>query len=116
MAKKLDCEYRNAAPMLEWPGNKWALVVRVKIFENAAVRFNELSSKHAVCIRESAFACSQAIDYRQHNPSRKFPRVPLRTEYLVTKFGPDASASWRGSAPLGRENFEQIIDKRQKHY
>lgn len=48
--------------MLEWLGNKWALVVRVKISENAAVRFNELSSKHVVYIRESAFACSQAID------------------------------------------------------
>ena len=91
--------------MLEWLGNKWALVVLVKIFENAAVRFSELSSKHVVCIRESAFACSLAIGYRQHNPSRKFPRVPLRTEYPVTKFGPDASASCRGSAPLRAREF-----------
>jgi hypothetical protein len=42
MAKKLDYEYCKAAPMLEWLGNKWALVVLVKISENEPVRFNEL--------------------------------------------------------------------------
>ena len=42
MAKKLDYEYCKAAPMLEWLGNKWALVVLVKISENGPVRFNEL--------------------------------------------------------------------------
>lgn len=42
MAKKLDYEYCKAAPMLEWIGNKWALVVLVKISENEPVRFNEL--------------------------------------------------------------------------
>ena len=42
MAKKLDYEYCKAAPMLEWLGNKWALVVLVKISENGPVRFNDL--------------------------------------------------------------------------
>ena len=42
MAKKLDYEYCKAAPMLEWLGNKWALVVLVKISESGPVRFNEL--------------------------------------------------------------------------
>ena len=42
MAKKLDYEYCKAAPMLEWLGNKWALVVLMKISENEPVRFNEL--------------------------------------------------------------------------
>jgi len=42
MAKKLVTEYCKAAPMLEWIGNKWALVVLVKIAENEPIRFNEL--------------------------------------------------------------------------
>ena len=42
MAKKLDYEYCKAAPMLEWLGNKWTLVVLVKISENGPIRFNEL--------------------------------------------------------------------------
>ena len=40
MAKKLDYKYCKAAPMLEWLGNKWALVVLMKISENGPVRFN----------------------------------------------------------------------------
>ena len=35
MAKKLDYKYCKAAPMLEWLGNKWALVVLVKIFKTS---------------------------------------------------------------------------------
>ena len=42
MAKKLDYGYCKAAPILEWIGNKWALVVIVKIYESGPVRFNEL--------------------------------------------------------------------------
>lgn len=42
MAKKLDYGYCKAAPILEWIGNKWALVVLVKIYESGPVRFNEL--------------------------------------------------------------------------
>ena len=95
--------------MLEWLGNKWALVVRVKISENAPVCFSELSSKHAVGIGESAFACSQAIDRQLTTDSKirreRFPDIPPRTEYPVTEFGPDASASCRGSAPLGARKF-----------
>lgn len=42
MAKKLDYDYCRAAPMLEWIGNKWTLVVLMKISESGPIRFNEL--------------------------------------------------------------------------
>ena len=34
MRKKLDYEYCSASPILEWLGNKWALVVLLKLHEN----------------------------------------------------------------------------------
>mgnify|MGYP000268133833 FL=1 len=42
MAKKLDYDYCRAAPMLEWIGNKWTLVVLMKVSESGSIRFNEL--------------------------------------------------------------------------
>ena len=42
MRKKLDYEYCSASPVLEWLGDKWALVVLLKLRENGIMRFNEL--------------------------------------------------------------------------
>lgn len=42
MRKKLDYEYCSASPILEWLGDKWALVVLLKLHENGVIRFNEL--------------------------------------------------------------------------
>lgn len=42
MRKKLDYEYCSASPILEWLGDKWALVVLLKLHENGIIRFNEL--------------------------------------------------------------------------
>ena len=42
MRKKLDYEYCSASPILAWLGDKWALVVLLKLHENGVIRFNEL--------------------------------------------------------------------------
>lgn len=42
MRKKLDYDYCSASPILEWLGDKWALVVLLKLHENGVIRFNEL--------------------------------------------------------------------------
>ena len=42
MRKKLDYDYCSASPILEWLGDKWALVVLLKLHENEVIRFNEL--------------------------------------------------------------------------
>lgn len=55
MAKKLDYEYCKAAPVLEWIGNKWALVVLVKISENEPVRFNELYRNYNTAAKSNRF-------------------------------------------------------------
>lgn len=42
MRKKLDYEYCSASPILEWLGDKWALVVLLKLHEKRVIRFSEL--------------------------------------------------------------------------
>ena len=116
MAKKLDYEYCKAAPMLEWPGNKWALVVLVKISENGPVRFNELyrnipSVSEKVLSQVLRQLTTDGIIRRE-----LFPDVPPRTEYYVTDFGRTLLPHVEALINWGREVFEQIMKNRQKSY
>lgn len=115
MAKKLDYEYCKAAPMLEWLGNKWALVVLVKIFENEPVRFNELyrnipSVSEKVLSQVLKQLTTDGIVERQ-----LYPDVPPRVEYSITDLGKtllphvDALIRW------GQDNFEQIMINRHNN-
>lgn len=113
MAKKLDYEYCKAAPMLEWLGNKWALVVLVKISECGSVRFNELyrnipSVSEKVLSQVLRQLTADGIIRRE-----LFPDVPPRTEYSVTKFGKTLLPHVEALLNWGRENFEQIMENRQ---
>lgn len=113
MAKKLDYEYCKAAPMLEWLGNKWSLVVLVKISENGPVRFNELY-RNIPSVSEKVL--SQVLRQLTADGiiSRKlFPDVPPRTEYSVTEFGRTLLPHVEALLNWGRENFEQIMENRQ---
>lgn len=44
MKKKLNYDYCQAAPVLEWMSQKWALVVMLRIeeYEKKSIRFSEL--------------------------------------------------------------------------
>ena len=113
MAKKPDYEYCKAAPMLEWLGNKWALVVLVKISENEPVRFNELyrnipSVSEKVLSQVLRQLTTDGIICRE-----LFPDVPPRTEYSVTEFGKTLLPHVEALLNWGRENFEQIMENRQ---
>ncbi|MEY8607140.1 MULTISPECIES: winged helix-turn-helix transcriptional regulator [Muribaculaceae] len=113
MAKKLDYEYCKAAPMLEWLGNKWALVVLVKISENGPVRFNELY-RNIPSVSEKVL--SQVLRQLTTDGiiSRElFPDVPPRTEYTVTEFGRTLLPHVEALLNWGRKNFEQIMMNRQ---
>ncbi len=103
MAKKLDYEYCKAAPMLEWFGNKWALVVLMKISENEPVRFNELY-RNIPSVSEKVL--SQVL--------RQLTVVPPRTEYSVTDLGKTLLPHVEALIDWGRENFDQIMSNRQK--
>lgn len=101
MAKKLDYGYCKAAPMLEWIGNKWALVVLVKIKESEPVRFNELY-RNIPSVSEKVL--SQVL--RQLTADgiisrRLFPDVPPRVEYTVSELGQHSASPCRSPDKLG---------------
>ncbi len=114
MAKKLDYEYCKAAPMLEWLGNKWALVVLVKISESEPVRFNEL---YRTIPTVSEKVLSQVLRQLATDGIIRrelFPDVPPRTEYSVTDFGRTLLPHVEALIKWVKDNFDQIMINRQK--
>lgn len=114
MAKKLDYGYCKAAPMLEWLGNKWALVVLVKISENGPVRFNELyrtipSVSEKVLSQVLRQLVTDGIIRR-----KLYPDVPPRVEYSVTDFGQTLLPHVEALINWGRNNFDQIMQNRKQ--
>ena len=115
MAKKLDYEYCKAAPMLEWLGNKWALVVLVKISESEPVRFNELyrnipSVSEKVLSQVLKQLTTDGIIERQ-----LYPDVPPRVEYSITDLGKTLLPHVEALIKWGQDNFEQIMTKRHNN-
>ena len=115
MAKKLDYEYCKAAPMLEWLGNKWALVVLVKISESEPMRFNELyrnipSVSEKVLSQVLKQLTTDGIIERQ-----LYPDVPPRVEYSITDLGKTLLPHVEALIKWGQENFEQIMINRQNN-
>ncbi len=99
--------------MLEWLGNKWALVVLVKISESGPVRFNELyrnipSVSEKVLSQVLRQLTADGIIRRE-----LFPDVPPRTEYSVTEFGKTLLPHVEALLNWGRENFERIMENRK---
>lgn len=115
MAKKLDYEYCKAAPMLEWLGNKWALVVLVKISGNGPMRFNEL---YRLIPSVSEKVLSQVLKRLTLDGiinRELFPDVPPRVEYSVTELGKTLLPHVEALIKWGQDNFEQIMINRQRN-
>lgn len=113
MAKKLDYDYCRAAPMLEWIGNKWALVVLMKVSENGPIRFNELyrnipSVSEKVLSQVLRQLTADGIIRRE-----LFPDVPPRTEYSLTALGQTLLPHVEALISWGRDNFDTIMSNRQ---
>ena len=115
MTKKLDYKYCKAAPMLEWMGNKWALVVLLKVSENEPVRFNELY-RTIPAISEKVLSQVLRQLYTDGILDRQlYPDVPPRVEYSVSDFGKTLLPHVKALINWGRENFDQIMSNRQKN-
>lgn len=113
MAKKLDYDYCRAAPMLEWIGNKWALVVLMKVSESGPIRFNELyrnipSVSEKVLSQVLRQLTADGIIRRE-----LFPDVPPRTEYSLTALGQTLLPHVEALISWGRDNFDTIMSNRQ---
>lgn len=115
MTKKLDYEYCKAAPMLDWLGNKWTLVVLVKISENEPLRFNEL---YRTIPSVSEKVLSQVLKQLVTDGIIKkelFPDVPPRVEYSITDLGRTLLPHVEALMKWGRDNFEEIMFNRHKN-
>lgn len=113
MANKLDYDYCKAAPMLEWIGNKWALVVLLKIDECAPIRFNELY-RNIPSVSEKVLAqVLKQLTLDGIIERKLFPDVPPRVEYSVTAFGRTLLPHLRALIDWGQQNFDQIMINRQ---
>lgn len=113
MAKKLDYDYCRAAPMLEWIGNKWTLVVLMKVSESGPIRFNELyrnipSVSEKVLSQVLRQLTADGIIRRE-----LFPDVPPRTEYSLTPLGQTLLPHVESLISWGRDNFDTIMSNRQ---
>ena len=113
MAKKLDYEYCKAAPMLEWMGNKWALVVLLKVSEGEPMRFNELY-RTIPSISEKVLSAVLRQLYADGILDRRlYPEVPPRVEYSVSEFGKTLLPHVQELIDWGRENFDTIMANRK---
>lgn len=113
MAKKLDYGYCKAAPMLDWLGNKWALVVLVRIYGNEPVRFNELyrsipSVSEKVLSQVLKQLTADGLVRRE-----LFPDVPPRVEYSLSDLGMTLIPHINALMTWGQENFETIMINRK---
>ena len=107
MRKKLDYEYCSASPILEWLGDKWALVVLLKLHENGVIRFNELY-KTIPSISEKML--STVLRSLVTDGS-----VAPKVEYYVSEFGETLIPHLERLKQWGQENFETIMENRQKN-
>lgn len=115
MAKKLDYEYCKAAPMLEWLGNKWALVVLVKISENEPIRFNELYRNIPSVSEKVLSQVLKQLTIDGIIERQLYPDVPPRVEYSITDLGKTLLPHVEALIKWGQNNFEQIMINRHNN-
>lgn len=99
--------------MLEWIGNKWTLVVLLKISESGPIRFNELyrnipSVSEKVLSQVLRQLTADGIIRRE-----LFPDVPPRTEYSLTPLGQTLLPHVEALISWGSDNFDTIMSNRQ---
>ena len=115
MRKKVEYDYSSASPILEWLGDKWALVVWLKLHENGVIRFNELY-KTIPSISEKMLSTVLRSLVTDGLVGRKiYPSVPPKVEYYVSEFGETLIPHLERLKQWGQENFETIMENRQKN-
>ncbi|MFA4181952.1 winged helix-turn-helix transcriptional regulator [Xylanibacter rodentium] len=114
MAKKLDYGYCKAAPILEWIGNKWALVVLVKIYESGPVRFNELYRSIPSVSEKVLSQVLRQLTTDGIIDRRLFPDVPPHVEYTISDLGKSLLPNIEVLIAWGQTYFDRIMENRRK--
>lgn len=115
MRKKLDYEYCSASPVLEWLGDKWALVVLLKLHENGIMRFNELCKLIPAISEKMLSTALRSLETDGLIHRKVYPEVPPRVEYSVSDFGITLIPHLESIMQWGQDNFEEIMKNRKKH-
>lgn len=114
MRKKLDYEYCSASPILEWLGDKWFLLVLLKLYENGVMRFNELH-KAIPYISEKMLSTVLRTLVTDGLVNRKtYSSIPPKVEYSVSELGETLIPHLEQLKQWGQDNFETIMKNRQK--
>lgn len=115
MRKKLDYEYCSASPVLEWLGDKWALVVLLKLHENGIMRFNELYKLIPAISEKMLSTTLRSLETDGLIHRKVYPEVPPRVEYFVSDFGMTLIPHLESIMQWGQDSFEEIMRNRKKH-
>lgn len=113
MKKKLDYDYCRAAPILEWLGDKWALVVLMKISECGVVRFSELCRQIPVVSEKMLSSTLRSLETDGMIVRRVYPVVPPKVEYSLSGLGESFLPHLEGLVEWGRANFDAIMSNRR---
>lgn len=115
MRKKLDYDYCAASPVLEWLGDKWALVVLLKLHENGVMRFNELFKLIPSISEKMLSGVLRSLEMDGLIHRKIYPEVPPRVEYTVTDFGESLIPHVERLVLWGQENFAVIMNNRKEY-
>ena len=115
MRKKLDYEYCSASPILEWLGDKWALVVLLKLHERGAVRFNELYRIIPSISEKMLSGVLRALVTDGLVNRKPYPSIPPKVEYYVSDLGNSLIPHLERLKQWGQDNFGTIMENREKN-
>ena len=112
MKKKLDYEYCSASPILEWLGDKWVLIILIKLHENGIVRFNELFKLIPSISEKMLSSALRSLEADGLIHRKVYPEVPPRVEYKVTELGESLIPCIEELIKWGQTNFTKIMENR----
>lgn len=115
MRKKLDYEYCPASPMLEWMGDKWALVILLQLHENGVLRFNELYKTIPSLSEKMLSAVLHSLVTDGLVNRKAYPSIPPKVEYCLSELGKSFIPHLIQLKQWGQENFEAIMENRRKN-
>ena len=112
--KKIDYEYCSASPILEWFGDKWVLIVLIKLYENGTIRFNELFKLIPSISEKMLSSALRSLETDGLIHRKAYSEIPPRVEYRVTELGESLIPHIEELIKWGQNNFTEIIANRAK--